>query len=124
VLSDVGKGVNKAAEEQRAREEQNQRMMARSFEAMKAKTFRELENPDPKVHLQAVVAIGQLYSADQQAAPALEKRLEDSDEEVRLAAVLVLRKIQPEQMRARMLRNLEDPIPEVRLESVLLIGQL
>jgi hypothetical protein len=54
VLTDVGKGVNQAAEEQQAREEQNRRMMAYSFEGMKARTFRELEDPDSKVRLEAV----------------------------------------------------------------------
>src|SRR5262249_24118644 len=48
ILQDVNQGIEKVGKEQRAMEDQNKQMMARSMEAMKKKTFREMEDPDPK----------------------------------------------------------------------------
>lgn len=90
--NEVGDGMNKVAEEQRERDEQNRKAMARSFDAMKARTFRELEDADPAVRLQAISLVADLYTSDPQTVPALVKRVKDTDRRVRVAAVAVLGK--------------------------------
>jgi hypothetical protein len=100
ILFNLGQGIEKVGKEERDREEQNRRNIARSLEGIKKRTFREMEDPDPKTRLESTLLVGQVYWFDEEAVPALIKRLKDSDQRVRLAAIVMLGKIKPESEKA------------------------
>jgi hypothetical protein len=114
VLGGVNDAANKAADEQRQRNEQLRRQIAQLGGVKlpipepdqreegprpglaKNQAFEDLTNPDPALRVLAVSAIARRHMSEPEAVAALVKRLRDDGEAVvRLAALRALVKVQP-----------------------------